>query len=1044
MAGMLTIIILIIVGAALILCCYVGWGATMLALPSALRSYATLCIPLVGYALTIWVGYLSVSTILNLRWSLLVLLLLATFLNILALLRGARPRRGRWFPDYALLMLVLTIALLAALAPLFSYGYLTSIGRGWDTESYWPMAQYLVDYPVAQISTAPMAPLRDLVSKPPEIGLTLGFSIMQGFIMLLSGQSAIDTFAPLMAFLYSLGVLGIYLWLRASMGLGRTAALLATALTALNSLILWVLFFNFGMQLSSWPLIGLGLCLGLAAVEELALRGGRSWPIAILTAAVLAALPVAYYPALTIFLPMAAGLGMSIFQQRNRHTPFTMRYSILAALIIALLTVLFAAPTIIDYFEGFSFRYSLVEPKIGPDRFIPLSDTLGLTSFRLPREGPQPPTPLIIASALACAIFGLGLLYARPYRLRWVLVLLPLLAYLAWLRFVRPYEYAYMKSNAYAGAVLWGALMLGWQALWRRSQGLLRGLLLLLVMLPIMTSGWAQLITIHEHSQNPALFGRDLVAFQVPAAQIPTTASVLISSDEHFVGPNNGLLATALYGRPIWGRIASAYAQQSYWPAGETPAMAVLAASEMAWPLELGAEEIWRSNALALFHFDAHKALLFGRAGLYQPERLSNPKSPAAMALWRRAGPLRSASPGLPLLLFADDRLHFAEHSSPPAAHPAPTIRHLQLRLASMQAQQARLRVADTSHALSLAPGINIIDLDIPTPSQIGLESDATLALVDASLEPLGSTQQQNTALYIHQNEHALAWMANSEQHGDEIQLTLQLANPQQHRLRAEITIVGDSFEQPQRLARLLAALPATGSTQFNLAPLRAAAEARINGQAVPLLEAQLSPQAEDGRYFAVLTLYNADQILTRQPLFLFRIERKQLAAFEAVPFTAELACVASHPQADQHLLLQKAQEFDNRRASLEQATLMRRLPWPAANATAAFAPGDTLQIQLDWHAQHSDVQPLMVSLQILGSDERKIAQWDGPLGGEWLPAQNWASGDHIAQGIPLSLAADAPAGTYRILLIVYDPGSDTAQLIAGQQALLLGEISIR
>ena len=1044
MADMLTILILIIVSAALLLCCYVGWGATMLALPSALRSYATLCIPLIGYALTIWVGYLGVSNILNLRWSLVVLLLLASLLNVLALQRGARPRRGRWFPDYALLMLVLTIALLAALAPLFSYGYLTSIGRGWDTESYWPMAQYLVDYPVAQISTAPMAPLRDLVSKPPEIGLTLGFSIMQGFIMLLSGQSAIDTFAPLMAFLYSLGILGMYLWLRASMGLGRTAALLSAALTALGSLMLWVLFFNFGMQLSSWPLIGLGLCLGLACVEELALRGRQAWPSAMLTAAVLAALPVAYYPALTIFVPMAAGLGISIFQHRNSHVTFSIYHSIIAAITIALLTVLFAAPTIVDYFEGFSFRYSLVEPKIGPDRFIPLSDTLGLTSFRLAHAGPQPPMLLVIASALACAIFALGLLYARPYRLRWVLVLLPLLAYLAWLRFVRPYEYAYMKSSAYAGAVLWGALMLGWQALWRRSQGVIRGLLLLLVMLPIITSGWAELISIHEHSQSPALFGRDLVDFQLPAEQIPAHAPVLISSDEHFVGPNNGLLATALYGRPIWGRVASAYAQQSYWPVGQTPAMAVLAASEVAWPLELGAEEIWRSNALALFRFPANKSLLFGRTDLYKPERLSNPKSPAAMALWRRAGPLRSTSPGQPLQLIADHQLYFADNASPPAARLTPIIRHLQLRLLSMQAQQARLTIADTSHALSLAPGVNSIGLDIPTPSQIELESDAMLTLVDASLEPVESTKPQSTGFYVKPDVGALAWTASSEQHGDEIQLSVQLANPQQHRLRAEITLVGDSFEQPQRLARLLAALPATGSIQFNLAPLRGAAEARINGQPVPLLEAQLNPQAEDGRYFAVLTLYNAEQVVTRQPLFLFRIERKQLAAFEAVPFTVELASVASHPQADRQVLLQQAQEFDNGRASLEQAMLMRNLPWPGANAKAAFAAGDALHIQLDWHALRGDAQPLMVSVQVVGSDERKIAQWDGPLGGEWLPAQSWASGDHIAQGIPLSLAADAPAGTYRVLLIVYDPNSGTAQAIAGQQALLLGDITIR
>ncbi len=1090
MACMLIMSILIIVGAALLLCCYVGWGATMLALPQALRSYATLCVPLIGYALTIWVGYLGVSSILNLRWSLALLLLLASILNVLALRHGARPRRGRWFPDYAQLMLVLTIALLAALAPLLSYGYLTSIGRGWDTESYWPMAQYLVDYPLAQIGSAPMAPLRDLVHKPPEIGLTLGFSVMQGFMMLLSAKSAIDTFAPLLAFMYCLGVLSVYVWLRASMGLGRTAALLAAALTALGSLMLWVVFFNFGMQLSSWPLIGLGLCLGLASVEELALRGRRAWPTAILGAAALAALPVAYYPALTVFVPMAAGLGLAYFwgvvhdepfdehdsltaassapaskqtMDRSSHqlephaetqtaklkiayrrqivhlNIFTIQHVTLSVLVLLLLTLLFAAPTIIDYFEGFSFRYSLVEPKIGPDRFIPPTDTLGLTTFRLPREGAQPPMVLVLASSLACVVLALGLMYARPYRLRWVLVLLPLLAYLVWLRYVRPYEYAYMKSSAFAGAVLWGALMLGWQALWRRSQGIIRGLLLVLVLLPIMSSGWAQLINVTEHSHSPSLFGPDLVAFQQPAAQLPYAAPVLISSDERLVGPNNGLLATALYGRPIWGRVATAYAQQSYWPAGATPGFAVLSAHEPAWPFELGAEEVWRSQALALFRFEAQRALLLGRAELYQTERLSNPKSPAAQALWRRAGPLRSSKAGQPLIIFADVQLRFAENPGQPAASPA--MRHLQLRMASLEAQQARLWVGNIAHELTLTPGVSMVSLEIATPTELRLESDSLLSLVDASLS---QTRQSTEQLELRTSIDALAWTTRAERHGDEVQVSMQLANPQQHRLRAELAIVSDSFEQPQRLARLLAALPANGNLELNMALLRGTAEARLDGQPVPLLQSQHMSQIEDGSYFAILTLYNAEQVLARQPLFLFRVERSQLAAFEAVPFTVESASVAMHPQADQQLFLQSAQQFDNERASLEQATLMRSMPWPGASVDAPFAPGDNLQVELSWHALRNDTQPLMVSLQILGSDERKIAQWDGPLGGEWLPAQAWAADDRIAQDIPLRLAADTPAGTYRVLLVVYDPTTGVALSIAGQQALRLGEISVR
>ena len=88
----LTLQILWIIVCALALCSYVGWGASHLALPVSLRPQLALFVPLVGYAITIWLAYLGVSSVLNLRWSLALLLALATGLNLLAWWRGARPR----------------------------------------------------------------------------------------------------------------------------------------------------------------------------------------------------------------------------------------------------------------------------------------------------------------------------------------------------------------------------------------------------------------------------------------------------------------------------------------------------------------------------------------------------------------------------------------------------------------------------------------------------------------------------------------------------------------------------------------------------------------------------------------------------------------------------------------------------------------------------------------------------------------------------------------------------------------------------------------
>src|SRR5262249_39761305 len=152
-------------------------------------------------------------------------------------------------------------------------------------------------------------------------GVTLGFSVLQGMTMLLSGQSALATFTPLLALLRALGILAIYAWLRTTMRLDRAAALLGAALASASALLLWIGFFNFGMQMAAWPLLALGLAMGVATVEELA------WPeaskrsnvqmfkrlgVAVLAAIILAALPVAYYPALTLWVPLAAGLGAAL------------------------------------------------------------------------------------------------------------------------------------------------------------------------------------------------------------------------------------------------------------------------------------------------------------------------------------------------------------------------------------------------------------------------------------------------------------------------------------------------------------------------------------------------------------------------------------------------------------------------------------------------------------------------------------------------------------------------------------------------------------
>src|SRR5215217_2898434 len=76
--------LLLILGAATALACWCGWGIARLALPDALQPYRILLTPLLGYALTMVVGYWFVWTVSGLAPAVLVLLLVTGALNGLA------------------------------------------------------------------------------------------------------------------------------------------------------------------------------------------------------------------------------------------------------------------------------------------------------------------------------------------------------------------------------------------------------------------------------------------------------------------------------------------------------------------------------------------------------------------------------------------------------------------------------------------------------------------------------------------------------------------------------------------------------------------------------------------------------------------------------------------------------------------------------------------------------------------------------------------------------------------------------------------------
>jgi hypothetical protein len=83
--------------------------------------------------------------------------------------------------------------------------------------------------------------------------------------------------------------------------------------------------------------------------------------------------------------------------------------------------------------------------------------------------------------------------------------------------------------------------------------------------------------------------------------------------------------------------------------------------------------------------------------------------------------------------------------------------------------------------------------------------------------------------------------------------------------------------------------------------------------------------------------------------------------------------------------------------------------------------PGSTITVTLYWRTQQRITHSYKVSVQLLSSDRRITAQDDGiPV--RWsYPTTAWLPGEVIADEHPLSVQADAAAGSYTIIAALYD-----------------------
>lgn len=119
-----------------------------------------------------------------------------------------------------------------------------------------------------------------------------------------------------------------------------------------------------------------------------------------------------------------------------------------------------------------------------------------------------------------------------------------------------------------------------------------------------------------------------------------------------------------------------------------------------------------------------------------------------------------------------------------------------------------------------------------------------------------------------------------------------------------------------------------------------------------------------------------------------------------------------------------------------------------APTQSTQAAPGDTLQVELNWAALATPAANSNVSLQLLGPDGALAASSDRTPGNGFRPTADWQAGEQVVDRFAVAVPASAAPGVYRLLVVLYDPatGQRLPVQVAGAPAgdsLLLFELPV-
>jgi hypothetical protein len=109
----------------------------------------------------------------------------------------------------------------------------------------------------------------------------------------------------------------------------------------------------------------------------------------------------------------------------------------------------------------------------------------------------------------------------------------------------------------------------------------------------------------------------------------------------------------------------------------------------------------------------------------------------------------------------------------------------------------------------------------------------------------------------------------------------------------------------------------------------------------------------------------------------------------------------------------------------------------------AGARPGSELEVSLHWRALAATTANYVVSIQMLDSAGKLVAQQDSPPVGGDYPTSAWEVGSPVLDQHRLAIPAGVPPGTYLVQVVVYAAETLQRLQVGGADHLELARIVV-